>query len=299
MTSRTTLRVSGPHGRGTAVRALEAVLRAAGRPGEVRSGLEPAVDLPLLDLGAMQVRVAGRTAAVVLGTPRAGEVGIVEDLLVDRAFADVPGEATALAGLGDLTVETVDELRWQLGAAALARAVGVAADAVRDGLRGCLPDPHGHRHLVTLPADAGGSVAWVEAGPSPSSGISAYDRVVWVVDPATAPDPDDLVRGAPHLRAVVVAAVTTGTGTRWRDLLARHAPDVPVITGVRPETDHVSGPVRVVALARNAAFAGDTVLLTGPDLVAALAQPYPVQTDPARPDHTQPDPARAAQEDRG
>jgi len=291
MTSRTTLIVNGPHGRGTAVRALEAVLRAAGLTGEVLSRAEPAVGVPLLDLGAMQVRVDGRTVAVVLGTPRAGEVGIVEDLLVDRAFADVPGEATALAGLGDLTVQTVDELRWQLGAAALARAVGVAADAVRDGLHGCLPDPHGHRHIATLPpaAASGGLVAWVEAGPSPSSGITAYDRVVWVVDPATAPHPDDLARGALHLRAVVLAAATTGDGTRWRDLLARHAPDVPVLTGVRHETDHVSGPVRAVALARNAALAGDTVLLAGPDLVTALAEP-----EPARPD-----PARAAQEDRG
>lgn len=290
MTSRTTLAVTGPHGRGTAVRALEAVLRAAGRPGQVRSTPEPVADLPVLDLATMQVRAAGRTVAVVLGTPRAGEVGVVEDLLVDRAFADVPGEATALAGLGDLTVQTVDELRWQLGAAALARAVAVAADAVRDGLRGCLPDPHGHRHLGTLPAaaDPGGAVAWVEAGPSPSSGLTAYDRVVWVVRASAEPDPDDVAQAAAHLRAVVLADPTTGAGTRLRDLLARHAPEVPVVTGVRTDTERVSGPAGAIALARSAAHAGDTVLLAGPDLVAALA------------DDPDPDPVRrAAQEDRG
>lgn len=289
MTSRTTLAVTGPHGRGTAARALKAVLRAAGRADAVRSTPEPVAGLPLLDLATMQVRSAGRTVAVVLGTPRAGEVGVVEDLLVDRAYADVPGEATALAGLGDLTVRTVDELRWQLGAAGLARSVGVAADAVRDGLRACLPDPHGHRHLATLPAaGAGGPVAWVEAGPSPSSGLTAYDRVVWVVDASAEPDLDDLARAAPHLRAVVLADPTAGAGALLHDLLARHAPDVPVVAGVRTDTDRVSGPAGAIALARSAARAGDTVLLAGPDLVAALtAEPDP---DPVR---------RAAQEDRG
>ncbi|MCW2614008.1 MAG: murD [Frankiales bacterium] len=83
---------------------------------------------------------------VVLRTPRAGEVGVVEDLLVDRAFTsdvgeDVPGEATVLAELGDAQVTTVEDLHALLGAAALARAVGIGAEAVREGVRSVRADP--------------------------------------------------------------------------------------------------------------------------------------------------------------
>ena len=87
------------------------------------------------------MRLPGRAVAVVLRTPRAGEVGVVEDLLVDRAFEDVPGEATVLAELGDLRVSSVEDLRQVLGAAALARAAGVSAEHVRAGVRACGPDP--------------------------------------------------------------------------------------------------------------------------------------------------------------
>ena len=87
------------------------------------------------------MRLPDRTVAVVLRTPRAGEVGVVEDLLVDRAFEDVPGEATVLAELGDLLVSSVEDLRQVLGAAALARAAGVSAAHVRAGVRACEPGP--------------------------------------------------------------------------------------------------------------------------------------------------------------
>lgn len=101
---------------------------------------------PRLDVPAGLVHLADRTVAVVLRTPRPGEVGIVEDLLVDRAFTcpgvDVPGEATVLAELGDVRVGTVEELRHALGGAALARAAGVRAAHVRTGLRAVgPPDP--------------------------------------------------------------------------------------------------------------------------------------------------------------
>jgi len=92
------------------------------------------------------VHLEDRTVCVVLRTPRSGEVGVVEDLLVDRAFtvpggADVPGEATVLAELGDVQVTTVEDLHALLGAVALARAVGIGADAVREGVRATRADP--------------------------------------------------------------------------------------------------------------------------------------------------------------
>ena len=118
-------------GGGTAHRALAAVLAAAGSSSEVAVGGD---GLPRLDVEAGVVHLADRRVAVVLTTPAAGEVGVVEDLLVVRAWPDVPGEATVLAELGELAVTTLEDLRALLGAAALARAAGVAAEHVRAGL---------------------------------------------------------------------------------------------------------------------------------------------------------------------
>lgn len=117
---------------------MAAILDAAGLGA---AGLESGGAPLHLDVEAGLVRLPGRTVAVVLRTPRAGEVGVVEDLLVDRAFEDVPGEATVLAELGDLLVSSVEDLRQVLCAAALARAAGVSAEHVRAGVRACGPDP--------------------------------------------------------------------------------------------------------------------------------------------------------------
>lgn len=113
------------------------MLAAAGSDHEVVAGDR---GHPRLDVAAGVVHLADRTVAVLLATPRAGEVGIVEDLLVDRAFPDVPGEATVLAELGDVRVTTVADLRLLLGAAALARAAGVSAAHVREGVRAVGPE---------------------------------------------------------------------------------------------------------------------------------------------------------------
>ncbi|MDT7572665.1 MAG: UDP-N-acetylmuramoylalanine--D-glutamate ligase, partial [Actinomycetota bacterium] len=80
-------------------------------------------------------RAPGRRVSFTLRTPRAGELGLVEDLLVDRAFQDVAGEATELASLRDLTVTGAHNVANALAAAALARAFGVPAEAVRTGLQ--------------------------------------------------------------------------------------------------------------------------------------------------------------------
>ena len=242
--------VVGPHGRGTARRALASVLQAAGLAAQVDHQPGLLTGRPVLDLRRDVVVVDGRVVPVVLTTPRPGEVGVVEDLLVDRAFhvpgVDVPGEATALASLGDLAVGTLDELRWQLGAAALARAVGASAASVVAGLRACPPDPHRHLYLSA-------GVAWVQDPAADPFGPRAYDRVVWVLGSDA-----DLVAVADRLRAVVV---TSEVPSARLDALRRHAPEVPVLTVPASDTE----PMRhLLDRARTAAHADDTVLLAVP-----------------------------------
>jgi UDP-N-acetylmuramoylalanine--D-glutamate ligase len=202
-------------------------------------------------------RAPGRRVTFTLRTPRASELGLVEDLLVDRAFADVPGEATELATLGDLTVTGGHNVANALAAAALARAYGVSAQAVRDGLRRFVADPH--RNAVVAQRDG---VTWVDDSKATNphaaaASLAAYDRIVWVAGGLLkGADVEDLVReAAPRLAAVILLG---SDRQPFRDALSRHAPDVPVVEVDRLDTEAMS---EVVAAARRLARPGDTVLL--------------------------------------
>ncbi|MDT7539497.1 MAG: UDP-N-acetylmuramoylalanine--D-glutamate ligase [Actinomycetota bacterium] len=202
-------------------------------------------------------RAPGRRVGFTLRTPRTGELGLVEDLLVDRAFEDVPGEATELASLADLTVTGAHNVANALSAAALARAYGAPAEAVRTGLQTFVADPH--RNAVVAVRDG---VTWIDDSKATNphaaaASLAAYDRIVWIAGGLLkGAAVDDLVRdAAPNLAAVVLL----GTDRQpIRDALLRHAPDVPVVEVTRLDTEAMS---EVVAAARRLARPGDTVLL--------------------------------------
>jgi UDP-N-acetylmuramoylalanine--D-glutamate ligase len=202
-------------------------------------------------------RARGRRVSFSLQSPRAGELGVVEDLLVDRAFPDVPGEATELGTLDDLTVPGDHNVANALAAAALARAYGVPAEAVRAGLRAFAPEPHRNALVATVDG-----VSWVDDSKATNphaaaASLAAYAPVVWVAGGLLkGADVEDLVRrAAPRLRA----AVLLGTDREaLRVALARHAPDVPVVEVERLDTGAMQ---EVVAAARALAQPGDTVLL--------------------------------------
>ena len=202
-------------------------------------------------------RAGGRRVTFTLQAPRSGELGVVEQLLVDRAFPDVPGEGTALAELADVPVPGDHNVANALAAAALARAHGVPADAVRDGLRAFRPDPHRNALVATVDG-----VGWVDDSKATNphaaaASLAAYPRVVWVAGGLLkGADVEALVRdAAPRLRA----AVLLGTDrARIADALARHAPEIPVVEVERLDTGAMAD---AVAHARALAQPGDTVLL--------------------------------------
>jgi len=216
-----------------------------------------------------------RAIGFTLGMPRVGMVGVVEDILADRAFIEERETSAAeLCTLADLAAHGTPgpaphTVQNALAAAALARAHGVSQAAVRQGLRGFRPD--GHR--IALVAERDG-VIWVDDSKATNphaalASLLAYDPVVWVAGGlAKGASFDDLVRTvAGRLRGAVLLG-------RDREViaeaLARHAPDVPVIVVDTRETsvtegDHASvgaTPMRrVVAAAAGLARPGDTVLL--------------------------------------
>ncbi|MCU1624628.1 MAG: UDP-N-acetylmuramoylalanine/D-glutamate ligase [Frankiales bacterium] len=209
------------------------------------------------DVQALLDGARGRRVSFTLRPPRAGEVGVVEELLVDRAFPDVPGEATELATLADIGVPGAHNVANALAAAAMARSFGVPAAAVRDGLLAFVPEAH--RNTLVVETDG---VAWVDDSKATNphaaaASLAAYPSVVWVAGGLLkGADVDDLVRAAaPRLRAVVLLGTDRAV---LREALERHAPDVPVVEVSRLDTEAMQ---EVVAAARSLARPGDTVLL--------------------------------------
>jgi UDP-N-acetylmuramoylalanine--D-glutamate ligase len=207
-----------------------------------------------------------RAVGFTLGTPAVGMVGVVEDLLVDRAFiAERQTSAAELCAVADLPSPAPHVVANALAAAALARAHGVTQAAVRDGLRGFTID--GHR-IQTVAVS--GDVAWVDDSKATNphaaqSSLQAFEHVVWVAGGlAKGARFDDLVAGVrDRLRGVVLLGRDRAV---IADALARHAPDVPVIDTGGGEDEPLdtpgSGPMeRVVEAAARLAHPGDTVLL--------------------------------------
>ncbi|MEU3598114.1 UDP-N-acetylmuramoyl-L-alanine--D-glutamate ligase [Streptomyces sp. NPDC006798] len=199
-----------------------------------------------------------RAIGFTLGTPGPSQLGVVDGILVDRAFVENRREqAQELAEIADVEPPAPHNIANALAAAALARAYGVPASAVRDGLRAFRPDPH----RIEKVADVDG-VAYIDDSKATNThaaeaSLAAYDPIVWIAGGlAKGATFDELVgRAAGRLRGAVLIGADRAL---IAEALARHAPDVPVVDLDRTDTGAMTAAVREAArLARP----GDTVLL--------------------------------------
>ncbi|MEU8823807.1 UDP-N-acetylmuramoyl-L-alanine--D-glutamate ligase [Streptomyces sp. NPDC048636] len=207
---------------------------------------------------AADVEEGCRAIGFTLGTPGPSQLGVVENILVDRAFVtNRQKQAQELAEVSDVNPPAPHNIANALAAAALARAYGVPPAAVRDGLRAFRPDPHRVEHI----ADVGG-VAYVDDSKATNThaaeaSLGAYERIVWIAGGlAKGATFDELVvTAAKRLRGVVLIGADRAL---IREALARHAADVPVVDLERTDTGAMAAAVREAArLARP----GDTVLM--------------------------------------
>ncbi|MFF4239491.1 UDP-N-acetylmuramoyl-L-alanine--D-glutamate ligase [Actinomadura geliboluensis] len=201
--------------------------------------------------------VRGRVG-FTLQVPRPGELGVVEDLLVDRAFTDDPAHhAAELAALADVRPYAPHNVANALAAAALARCFGVPPEAVRAGLRAFVPDPHRIQHVADVDGVAYVNDSKATQPHAAAASLAAYEPVVWIAGGLLKGlDVDDLVRScAARLRGVVLMGRDRH---RIAEALARHAPDVPVVDVSDTDTGAME---RVVNEASALARPGDTVLL--------------------------------------
>ncbi|BAV41743.1 UDP-N-acetylmuramoyl-L-alanine--D-glutamate ligase [Mycobacterium ulcerans] len=234
-------------------------------------GLDDSRAAALRDTAPAPVRVGFR-----IGTPAVGELGLRDGHLVDRAFSDdlvlLPASSIPVPG----PVGVLDTL----AAAALARAVGVSADAIADAVASFQVGRH--RSEVVEVVDG---ITYVDDSKATNphaaeASVLAYPRVVWVAG--------GLLKGASvdaevaRMASRLVGAVLIGQDrAEVAEALSRHAPDVPVVQVVTSEdadmgeacgasvtkVDDVGGSLgarvmrAAVAAARNMARSGDTVLL--------------------------------------
>ncbi|WP_369808503.1 MULTISPECIES: UDP-N-acetylmuramoyl-L-alanine--D-glutamate ligase [unclassified Mycobacterium] len=237
-------------------------------------GLDDERAAALLGTAAAPVRVGFR-----LGEPAAGELGVRDGQLIDRAFAD----DLALLPVESIPVPGPVGILDALAAAALARSVGVPAEAIAQAIASFRVG----RHRAEVVAVADG-ITYVDDSKATNphaaqASVLAYPRVVWVAGGLLkgASVDAEVARMASHL----VGAVLIGRDRQEvAEALSRHAPDVPVVQVVTgedadmnatavvvganvTEVKHSGGDLgtsvmtAAVAAARDLAQPGDTVLL--------------------------------------
>ncbi|MER6021514.1 UDP-N-acetylmuramoyl-L-alanine--D-glutamate ligase [Streptomyces anulatus] len=199
-----------------------------------------------------------RAIGFTLGAPGPSQLGVVDGILVDRAFvANRQKQAQELAEVTDVNPPAPHNIANALAAAALARAFGVEPAAVRDGLRAFRPDAHRIEHVADID-----EVRYVDDSKATNThateaSLAAYDSIVWIAGGlAKGATFDELVTGAAkRLRGVVLIGADRAL---IREALTRHAPEVPVVDLDRTDTGAMS---EAVARAAELARPGDTVLL--------------------------------------
>ncbi|MGW3337640.1 UDP-N-acetylmuramoyl-L-alanine--D-glutamate ligase [Streptomyces seoulensis] len=199
-----------------------------------------------------------RAVGFTLGTPSVSQLGVVDGILVDRAFVENRQKnAQELAEVADVDPPAPHNIANALAAAALARSFGVSPQAVRDGLRAFRPDAHRIAHVADLDG-----VAYVDDSKATNThaaqaSLAAYEPIVWIAGGlAKGAEFDELVAAsAKRLRGVVLIGADRAL---IREALARHAPEVPVVDLDRTDTGAM---LQAVTEAKRLARPGDTVLL--------------------------------------
>ncbi|MFE9630396.1 UDP-N-acetylmuramoyl-L-alanine--D-glutamate ligase [Streptomyces sp. NPDC006463] len=199
-----------------------------------------------------------RAIGFTLGAPGPSMLGVVDGILVDRAFVENRQKnAQELAHVSDVNPPAPHNIANALAAAALARAFGVPPRAVRDGLRDFRPDAHRVAHV-----EAVHGVTYIDDSKATNThaaeaSLAAFEPVVWIAGGlAKGATFDELVRkSAKRLRGVVLIGADRAL---IADALARHAPEVPVVDLARTDTGAMLAAVREAA---RLAEPGDTVLL--------------------------------------
>ncbi len=209
-----------------------------------------------------EVVEGARAIGFDLGVPGPSDLGVVDGILVDRAFLAERRtsalELTTVADLAAVGLAAPHIVSNVLAASALARSLDVPPAAIRDALGGFRLDPH--RIQVVAVVDG---VTWVDDSKATNphaaaSSLAAYPGAVWVVGGLLkGVDIGELVAGrGGRVKAAIVIGLDRAPVVA---AFERHAPEVPVHQIDSDETEDVMA--RVVEVAAGIAGDGDVVLL--------------------------------------
>ena len=207
----------------------------------------------------------GRKVFFSLDTPAPGEIGIVEELLVDRAFVADPMEASMFCELAEVTPTVPHNVANALAAAGLARVIGIDHEKIREAIKSFTPGRH--RIETVLLKD---EITWINDSKATNPHAAAASimsalSVIWIAGGlAKGATMEELVM---RVKSRLRAAILMGED---RELIAQelrtHAPEVEIVFIDSP-ADYVKGAANnslmesVVEAARTRAQSGDTVLL--------------------------------------
>ena len=207
----------------------------------------------------------GRKVFFSLDTPAPGEIGVVEELLVDRAFVADPQEAAMIAELVEVTPTVPHNVSNSLAAAGLARTIGVSHEAIRRAITEFTPG----RHRIEKVLERDG-ITWINDSKATnphaaSASIMSALSVIWIAGGlAKGAAMDELVQ---RIKTRVRVAILIGED---RELIARalteNAPHIEIIRVDSP-TGYTKGGESnvlmedVIRRAQEHAMSGDTVLL--------------------------------------
>jgi len=207
----------------------------------------------------------GRKVFFSLDTPAPGEIGIVEELLIDRAFVADPLEASMFCELTDVTPTVPHNVANALAAAGLARVIGIGHEKIREAIKTFTPGRH--RIETVLLKD---EITWINDSKATNPHAAAASimsalSVIWIAGGlAKGAAMGDLVA---RVKGRVRVAILIGEDRNlFAQEIATRAPEIEVVLIDTP-ADYVKGSESnslmesVVEAARSRAKSGDTVLL--------------------------------------
>ena len=207
----------------------------------------------------------GRKVFFSLDTPAPGEIGIVEELLVDRAFVADAQEAAMFCELAEVLPTVPHNVSNALAASALARTAGIGHEQIRAAIKTFRPG----RHRIETVLEKDG-ITWINDSKATNPHAAAASimsalSVVWVAG--------GLAKGAAmgelieRVKSRVRVAILIGAD---RELIASElrsrAPQIEIVMVDAPANFQIGAPDNklmemVIARARAKAQPGDTVLL--------------------------------------
>ena len=200
----------------------------------------------------------GRKVFYSLDTPAPGEIGLVEELLVDRAFVQDPQEASMFAELAEVKPTIPHNVSNTLAAAALARTVGVSHADIRSAIKAFRPGRHRIETVHT--AD---SINWVDDSKATNphaatASLLSHESVIWIAGGlAKGAQMQELVeRTAKRIKAAIL--IGTDRGLIEAELI-KFCPDVPRVLIDGNSSQELME--KAVSAAQGFAQSGDTVLL--------------------------------------